>query len=63
MTLLVDSCDAILKASETGSHIDETIMKSANTIIRSVAKVGIVALVDEATGYQYEREKMSFKRF
>ena len=32
-------------------------MKSANTIIRSVAKVGIVALVDEATGYQYEREK------
>lgn len=57
VTLLVDLCDAILKASETSSHIDETIMKSANTIIRSVAKVGIVALVDEATGYQYEREK------
>lgn len=32
-------------------------MKSANIIIRSVAKVGIVALVDEVTGYQYEREK------
>lgn len=57
VTLLVDLCDAILKASETGSHIDETIMKSANIIIRSVAKVGIVALVDEVTGYQYEREK------
>jgi len=26
-------------------------------LVRSFAKVGIIALVDEATGYQYEREK------
>ena len=57
VTLLIDLCDAIIKANETGSQIDETIVRSANIIIRSVAKVGIVALVDEATGYQYEREK------
>lgn len=31
--------------------------KQAEIIVRSVAKVGIIALVDEATGYQYEREK------
>ena len=55
--VLIDLCDAIIKANETGSQIDETIVRSANIIIRSVAKVGIVALVDEATGYQYEREK------
>ena len=63
VTLLIDLCDAIIKANETGSQIDETIVRSANIIIRSVAKVGIVALVDEATGYQYEREKDERKRF
>ncbi len=34
----------------------ETAMK-AEILVRSLAKVGIMALVDEATGYQYEREK------
>ena len=29
----------------------------AEILVRSLAKVGITALVDEATGYQYEREK------
>lgn len=35
---------------------NETAMK-AEILVRSLAKVGITALVDEATGYQYEREK------
>lgn len=34
----------------------ETALK-AEILVRSLAKVGITALVDEATGYQYEREK------
>lgn len=34
----------------------ETALK-AEVLVRSLAKVGITALVDEATGYQYEREK------
>src|SRR5690606_3388984 len=29
----------------------------AEIVIRAVAKVGIIALVDEVTGYQYQREK------
>lgn len=33
----------------------ETAMK-AEILVRSLAKLGITALVDEATGYQYERE-------
>ena len=26
-------------------------------LLRSFAKIGIIALIDEATGYQYEREQ------
>lgn len=57
VTLLVDICSAIIDANRAGIFNDEKIVKSADIIIRSVAKVGIIALVDEATGYQYEREK------
>lgn len=56
VTILIDICDAILESNKTGK-IDQNIVSNAQTIIRSVAKVGIIALVDEATGYQYEREK------
>jgi len=34
----------------------ETAVK-AEILVRSLAKIGITALVDEATGYQYERER------
>lgn len=56
VTLLVDICSAIIDANRAGVFNDETIVRNADIIIRSVAKVGIIALVDEATGYQYERE-------
>lgn len=57
VTLLVDLCDAVIQAKNNREDIDINIAKSAEIIIRAVAKVGIIALVDEATGYQYEREK------
>src|SRR5690606_38117869 len=31
--------------------------KKAEILMRGLAHIGITALVDEATGYQYEREK------
>lgn len=51
--------DLYLRAREadvltTGQR--ETAFK-AEILVRSLAKVGITALVDEATGYQYERER------
>ncbi len=57
VTILIDICDSILEAKKTGSEIPEYISENAQMIIRSVAKVGIIALVDEVTGYQYNREK------
>jgi hypothetical protein len=34
----------------------DKLVLQANILIRSLAKVGITALIDEATGYQYDRE-------
>lgn len=58
-TLLIDICGAILNAKDSNTLTEEqlTIAKQCEMIIRSVAKVGIIALIDEVTGYQEEREK------
>lgn len=56
-TLFIDLCDAIIKAGEVGLDINPIFIKHANIIIRAVAKTGIIALVDEATGYDKERVK------
>lgn len=34
----------------------------AESLIRSFSKIGIIALVDEATGYQYDRERDDLER-
>ncbi|MDM1514738.1 P63C domain-containing protein, partial [Myroides odoratimimus] len=58
-TVLIDLCDAMLSAKNSGTLSDKYLEYAfrAEIIIRAVAKVGIIALVDEATGYQYDREK------
>lgn len=56
-TLLVDICAAIIDANRAGDFNDERIVFNADIIIRSVAKVGIIALVDEATGYDKEKTR------
>lgn len=54
--LIVDYCNAILEATRNG-FLPATNAKSraASLLISSLAKVGIVALIDEATGFQKER--------
>lgn len=64
-TLLLDICDAYLRAREhnhaalTPNQLD--IAKQAEVITRACAKVGIVALIDEATGYQAFRKKQELQ--
>lgn len=55
-TLLIDLCNAVLLAGDYGM-VDESLISHANIIIRSVAKVGIIALIDEVTGYDKAKEK------
>ncbi|SET67015.1 P63C domain-containing protein [Stenotrophomonas indicatrix] len=58
-TLLADICDAVLEARKAGKlqKQQEHIAHQAEVLVRGFARVGIIALVDEATGYQRDRER------
>lgn len=63
-TILADLCDAVLKARESGGlhYQQEHIAQRCEILVRAFARVGIIALVDEATGYQVDRAKDSLSR-
>ena len=58
-TLLVDICSVVLLARDAGVLGKQQlhIADRCDSLIRGFAKVGIIALVDEATGYQRIREE------
>ena len=57
--LLPDVCEIYLKAREAGvlPHNQQHVAQHAEILIRGLANVGIIALVDEATGYQNLRAR------
>lgn len=63
-TILADICDVILAARKKGvllpnqSHIADT----CEVLIRGFARIGIIALIDEATGFQLDRTKDALSR-
>ena len=63
-TVLADICEAFLDARKTISLSprQKIIADQCEILIRGFARVGIVALVDEATGYQYERERFELQK-
>jgi hypothetical protein len=58
-TILADLCDAVLAARKAGAlrTSQEHIADQCELLVRGFARVGIIALVDEATGYQRDRAK------
>lgn len=58
-TLLADLCDAILEARKNGNLTERyrEIGMAAETLVRGFAIVGIIALVDEATGFEKFRKR------
>ncbi len=62
-TLLIEICEAFLRARDDGalSKAQLNVAHRAEVILRSCAKVGIIALIDEATGYQAVREKQALQ--
>ena len=58
-TLLPQVCDVWLKARDARKILPSQfkMATAADMLMRSFAKVGIIALIDEATGYQDKREK------
>lgn len=62
-TLLPEICETMLKVRDHAKENGETlgtrqnsVIEQADILMRALARVGILALVDEATGYQYQRE-------
>jgi hypothetical protein len=54
-TNLIDVCELLLKARDHGKILTPTQSKyvdAADIVIRSFAKIGIIAVIDEVTGYQ-----------
>jgi hypothetical protein len=58
-TLLPRICEVIMDAAKAKklSPKQKNLADMAETLIRAFAKVGVIALVDEATGYQYDRAR------
>lgn len=58
-------CEVWLKAREAGALIGPRqlqVAQRAEILIRALADVGIVALVDEATGFQYLRDRQALEK-
>lgn len=57
-------CELYIDAKEEGQlhSSQEKLADRAMMLIRALAKVGITALIDEATGYQYDRESQELQK-
>lgn len=58
-TILPEMCEAVLKARDEGllQKQQAHIAARAEALIRAFARLGVVALVDEVTGYQENRDR------
>ena len=58
-TLLPEICEAILDANKDGKlkKNQARLAETAEILLRGFARVGVIALVDEATGYQADRAR------
>ncbi len=63
-TILPDLCDAILKArrADTLQPQQQHLALQCEILLAGLSRVGIIALVDEATGYQEFRERDALSR-
>lgn len=53
--------DSLLKEGKEFPQYFEGIFAACDAVVRGLAKVGILALVDEATGYQYDRPRQELQ--
>lgn len=62
--VLADICDVWLKARDAGvlEGKEIRIAKTAEALMRALARTAIAALIDEATGYQDVRDRLALQR-
>jgi len=64
-TILADLCEAVLTAREAGvlQRQQLHIAKQCEILMRGFARVGIIALIDEVTGFQEFRKRRALREF
>jgi hypothetical protein len=65
-TNLIDLCELLLKARDKGKVLTPKQTKyadAADIVIRSFAKLGIIAVIDEVTGYQEVRPRDALQKY
>ncbi len=62
--ILPEVCDVYLDARTAGvlHHTQERVAEAAEILMRGLARVGITALIDEATGYQETRARRELQK-
>lgn len=62
-TILADICESVLQARADGklNRQQDDIARQCEILVRGFARVGIIALVDEVTGYQEFRAKQALE--
>jgi hypothetical protein len=62
-SLLGEICNAVLDVQEAGLLSEDQLLmaKRCEMLARAIAKVGIISLVDEATGYQEMRDRLALQ--
>lgn len=63
-SVLIDICDLVLQARQNKVLPDRynDVAIQAEILTCSFAKVGLIALIDEVTGYQYDRERNELQK-
>jgi hypothetical protein len=63
-TILADLCDSVLEARKLSklNYQQKHIAEQCEILVRGFARVGIIALVDEATGYQDFRARQALEK-
>jgi hypothetical protein len=64
-TVLADICEVVLAARQAGvasGKYADRLAAQCEILLRGFARLGIIALVDEATGYQYDRARDDLHR-
>ena len=62
-SVLIEVCEALIKARESGNLTKRQTFLAiqAEMILRAAAKLGIIALIDEATGYSDNKRKDEYR--
>jgi hypothetical protein len=59
--VLIEVCDALIEGREKLLPSQKFLARQAEIIVRSAAKVGIIALIDEATGFIEDKRREEYR--